>query len=155
ALLNRFTGHGQAVKIEPMSMKQEREVLRACLPGVSNTLIKRACDLASRLRSGDGQNPALLPEFSTREVMQFVRKLIVYRDPLEAARLTFLSVVQNAEARQPVEQCLSLVFGRRVIVGRKGNGGKHAPVKKTPTTKTPAAKGAKPASPGIGRVASE
>jgi hypothetical protein len=155
ALLNRFTGHGQAVKIEPMSMRQEREVMRSCLPGVSDTLIKRACDLASRLRSGDGQNPALLPEFSTRELMQFVRKLIVYHNPLEAARLTFLAVVSNAEARQPVEQCMSLVFGKRVVVGRKGHGGKRAPAKKTPTPRTPAAKTAKPATSQAGRVASE
>jgi hypothetical protein len=118
ALLNRFTGHGQAIKIEPMKAKQEREVLRARMPNMSKRLIRRACDFASRLRNGDGQNAALLPTFSTRELIQFCNKMLLYRDPLKAAGLTFLAIIEDANVRQPIEESIKLIFGRRIIIGQ-------------------------------------
>jgi len=126
ALLNRFTGHGQAIKIEPMTAKQESAALLSRMPYMPKRLVRRACDLAARLRSGDGQSPPLLPTFSTRELIQFCQKLLLYRDPLEAASITFLSVVEDANKRQPIEQAISLVMGRRVIVGR-GRSGRKPP----------------------------
>ena len=119
ALLNRFTGHGQAIRIKPLTAKQEEEILASRLPNLSKALVRRACEFASRLRQGDGQNPPLLPTLSTRELIQFCAKTLLYRDPLEAANLTFLSVVEDANVRQPIEEAVKLVFGKRVIVGRQ------------------------------------
>ena len=142
ALLNRFTGHGQAIKIEPMKARQEREVLRARLPNLSHRLVRRACDFASRLRHGDGQNPALLPTFSTRELINFCNKMLLYKDPLKAANITFLSIIEDKNIRQPLEESVKLIFGRRIIIGRsmmpavKSGKRKRAPSEKTPTAAT-------------------
>ena len=163
ALLNRFTGHGQAIKIEAMQPKQEREVLLSRLPILSKTLAKRACEFASRLRAGDAQNPALLPTFSTRELINYLAKMLLYRDPMKAAEATFLAVVQDKNIRQPLEATIGLIFGKRVGVSRQNGGGRAAsgsdgrtavakasrkPVGKP--TKTPAGDGET-----VGRVASE
>ncbi len=165
ALLNRFTGHGQAIKVEAMQPKQEREVLLTRLPILSATLAKRACEFASRLRAGDAQNPALLPTFSTRELINFCSKMLLYRDPMKAAESTFLAVVQDKNIRQPLEATIGLIFGKRVglsrrgggtAVGRASGGGGRAP--ETKAAKTAVGKPTrvtKSRGEGIGRVASE
>lgn len=148
ALLNRFTGHGQAIRIKPLTARQEEEILRSRLPSLSKSLVRRACEFAGRLRQGDGQNAPLLPTLSTRELIQFCTKTLLYRDPLEAANLTFLSVVEDANLRQPIEEAVKLVFGKRVIVGRQSQsapGNASARTRKAPTS----------ASSRSGRVASE
>jgi MoxR-like ATPase len=148
ALLNRFTGHGQAIRIKPLTARQEEEILRSRLPNLSKTLVRRACEFANRLRQGDGQNAALLPTLSTRELIQFCAKTLLYRDPLEAANLTFLSVVEDANVRQPIEEAVKLIFGKRVTIGRQSQArNASAPIRKTPR--------ASRASSGVGRVASE
>jgi len=148
ALLNRFTGHGQAIRIKPLTAKQEEEILSSRLPILSKSLVRRACEFASRLRQGDGQNGPLLPTLSTRELIQFCTKTLLYRDPLEAANLTFLSVVEDANVRQPIEEAVKLIFGKRVIKGRQSQTGNTiGPTKKTPR--------ASRTSSGVGRVASE
>ena len=146
ALLNRFTGHGQAIRIKPLTAKQEQEILSSRLPNLSNALVRRACEFANKLRQGDGQNPPLLPTLSTRELIQFCAKTLLYRDPLEAANLTFLSVVEDANVRQPIEEAVKLVFGKRVIMGRQSQS-RGAGARKTPR--------ASRSSPRNGRVASE
>jgi hypothetical protein len=160
ALLNRFTGHGQAIRIEAMTPKQEREVLRARLPNMPGRLIRRACDLASRLRTGDGQNPALLPTFSTRELIQFCNKMLLYRDPAKAAELTFLSIVEDRNVRQPIEESVKLIFGRRVVLGRAHSPRGAGAVESTRVPRTPgkprsAAPVGAAAVPAEGRVASQ
>ena len=162
ALLNRFTGHGQAIKIAPMTPKQEREVLRARLPNMPGRLIRRACDLASRLRTGDGQNPPLLPTFSTRELIQFCNKMLLYRDPAKAAELTFLSIVEDRNVRQPIEESVKLIFGRRIILGRahspsaRGSGAVESKrASKAPGKPRRTAPAGAAAMPGEGRVASQ
>ena len=156
ALLNRFTGHGQAIKVEAMQSRQEREVLLSRLPILSNTLAKRACEFASRLRAGDDQNPALLPTFSTRELINFCAKMLLYRDPIKAAEATFLAVVQDQNVRQPLEAAIGLVFGKRVRPART-DCGNHAP--KAKASRAPDDNPAKVAVAGrgeiAGRVASE
>ncbi len=137
ALLNRFTGHGQAIRIKPLTAKQEEEILRSRLPNLSKSLVRRVCEFASRLRQGDGQNAPLLPTLSTRELIQFCSKTLLYRDPLEAANLTFLSIVEDANLRQPIEEAVKLVFGKRVVVGRQSQSAPGNPTRrtrKTPTT---------------------
>ena len=146
ALLNRFTGHGQAIRIKPLTAKQEEEILSSRLPNLSKTLVRRACEFANKLRQGDGQNPPLLPTLSTRELIQFCAKTLLYRGPLEAANLTFLSVVEDANVRQPIEEAVKLVFGKRVIVGRQSQS-RDSGARKTPR--------ASRSSSRIGRVASE
>ncbi len=148
ALLNRFTGHGQAIRIKPLTAKQEEEILSSRLPNLSKSLVRRACEFASRLRQGDGQNAPLLPTLSTRELLQFCSKTLLYRDPLEAANLAFLSVVEDTNVRQPIEEAVKLVFGKRVVLGRKSQSGVAIGGKR----KTPRASRT---SPGVGRVASE
>lgn len=150
ALLNRFTGHGQAIKIEPMKARQEREVLRARLPNLSNRLVRRACDFASRLRNGDGQNPALLPTFSTRELINFCNKMLLYKDPLKAANITFLSIIEDRNVRQPIEESVKLIFGRRIIIGRS-----LMPSVRTVTRKGSAGKMPTASLAAAGRVATE
>ncbi len=119
ALLNRFTGHGQAIRVKPLTAKQEEEILSSRLPNLSKSLVRRACEFAGRLRQGDGQNAPLLPTLSTRELIQFCSKTLLYRDPLEAANLTFLSVVEDANLRQPIEEAVKLIFGKRFVMGRQ------------------------------------
>jgi len=148
ALLNRFTGHGQAIRIKPLTARQEEEILSSRLPNLSKSLVRRACEFAGRLRQGDGQNAPLLPTLSTRELIQFCAKTLLYRDPLEAANLTFLSVIEDANVRQPIEEAVKLIFGKRVVVGRQSSAGDAiGRTKKTPR--------ASRTSPGVGRVASE
>jgi cobaltochelatase CobS len=157
ALLNRFTGHGQAIKIEAMTARQERDVLKARLPNLSKSLLRRACDFASRLRVGDGQQPALLPTFSTRELIQFCNKMVIYRDPIQSAEITFLAVIEDPNVRQPLSEMVKLIFGKRVIVGRGCSTGR------SPAPRKPKASGASVSPPSIaspaatkgGRVASE
>jgi MoxR-like ATPase len=112
ALLDRFTGHGQVVKIESMSSRQEREVVRALLPDVPWRIAKRACDFAADMRTKH------LKGLSTREVVNWVRKIMLVRDAARAARLTFLAVVQNEEVQKGVEEAIRARFGSRVIIGR-------------------------------------
>jgi hypothetical protein len=152
ALLNRFTGHGQVIKIEPMKVKQEREILLARMPALSTKLARRVCDLANRLRRGDGQTPGLIPTLSTREVINYCQKLMLYRDPIKAAHVTFLGVVQDENVRQPAEQAIALILGRRVFLGRAPGtpGEKSAAKVKGKTPKAPAG-----APKGVGRVASQ
>jgi hypothetical protein len=89
-----------------------------------------------------------LPTLSTRKLIQFCAKTLLYRDPLEAANLTFLSVVEDANVRQPIEEAVKLVFGKRVVMGRLSQAGDAI----GRTRKTPRASRS---SPGVGRVASE
>ena len=87
-----------------------------------------------------------MPTLSTRELIQFCAKTLLYRDLLEAANLTFLSVVEDANVRQPIEEAVKLVFGKRVIAGRQlKSGDAIGRTRKTPTT----------VSSRSGRVASE
>jgi MoxR-like ATPase len=148
ALLNRFTGHGQAIRIKPLTAKQEEEILASRLPNLSKSLVRRACEFANRLRQGDGQNAPLLPTLSTRELIQFCAKTLLYRDPLEAANLTFLSVVEDSNVRQPVEEAVKLIFGKRVVIGRQSPSSNASErIRKSPR--------ASRSTSGVGRVASE
>ena len=153
ALLNRFTGHGQAIKVEAMNQKQERQVLLSRLPMLSPALAKRACDFAARLRTGDAQNPAQLPTFSTRELVNFCSKMLIYKDPLRAAAATFLSVVQDPNMRQPLEATIGLIFGKRVVC--RAGGAARAPISRaTPHSSAPSAE-KESAGEKSGRVASQ
>jgi cobaltochelatase CobS len=112
ALLDRFTGHGSVVEIKAMSARQEREVVLALLPDLPYRIAKRACDFAADMRSKH------LKGFSTRELLNWCKKILLTRDATKAARLTFLSVIQNDGVRKGVEEAIRARFGSRVIIGR-------------------------------------
>jgi hypothetical protein len=148
ALLNRFNwsrashsdqaAHRQAGGGNPALPTPESVEV----PGPSSVRIRE------RLRQGNGQNAPLLPTLSTRELIQFCAKTLLYRDPLEAANLTFLSVIEDANVRQPIEEAVKLVFGKRVVVGRQSHSRDAiCRTRKMPRTSR--------TSPSVGRVASE
>lgn len=144
ALLNRFSGHGSVLNIQPMKSKQEREVLQKRMPTMPTRLIKRFCDMASRLRHGDGQVPPMIPTFSTRELINWGKKTMLYRDALKAAEITFLPLVKDHGTKKEIEKVIQLVFGKRIIVGRMSISGTEA-------DGTPA----RIVTPGKGRVSSQ
>lgn len=118
ALLNRFSGHGSVIHVQPMKSKQEREVLSKRMPSMPARLIKRFCDMASKLRNGDGQNPPMIPTFSTRELINWGHKAMLYRDAIKAANITFLPLVKDINTRKGIEDAIQAVFGKRIIIGK-------------------------------------
>jgi len=112
ALLGRFAGHGQVVHIQQMSSSQERNVVAARVPALPNGLVKRIVVCAQKLRD-QGYI------FSTREVVNWARKMLIYRDAILAAELTFLNILTNSDnnndpKRQSLLAILRQEFGSRI-----------------------------------------
>jgi MoxR-like ATPase len=112
ALLDRFAGHGQVLKLEKIDAKAEKEILRMKVPNLPETQVKRATNFASDMRAGP------IPDFSTRVLVNFCEKLLLYRNATTASRLTFLSVIDDENTRKEVEGKVKERFGVRVIIGR-------------------------------------
>ena len=112
ALLDRFAGHGQVITVEPMPLRQEREVLRQLLPHVPDRIIRRASAFAMQVRAKH------LKAFSTRELVNFVNKIVLYRDAVEAAETTFLPVVRDEAVRKAVKEFTRDWFPGRFVLTR-------------------------------------
>lgn len=117
ALLNRFTGHGRVVQIKGMSIKDEREMLKARCPWLPEKLVRRATKFAAKVRQSDEKNAAVLPTFSSRELLNFCIKAVQCKDTLQAASLTFLPLITDESTRGAVKDALHAIVGRRVVVG--------------------------------------
>jgi len=85
------------------------------LPEISPRLAKRAANFAAKMRAEQ------IPNFSTRELLNFCSKMMAYRDPVRAAELTFLPLVESPEVRKGIRAGIEAIFGRRVIVGRNNS----------------------------------
>jgi cobaltochelatase CobS len=111
ALLGRFAGHGQVVQIMQMTPAQERNVVAARVPALPNNLVKRVVVCAQKLRD-QGYI------FSTREVVNWARKMLIYRDAVLAAQLTFVNILAGESESDPKRQELLAIlrqeFGRRI-----------------------------------------
>lgn len=118
ALLNRFSGHGQVINIQAMNAKQEREVVKKRLPQMPPRLIRRACDCASNFRMGTANQPPLIPTFSPRELINWCTKMLLYRDAVKAASLTFLPLVKDKGVRDGIADAIRARFGKRIILGK-------------------------------------
>ena len=112
ALLDRFSGHGQIINVRQMTAKQERSVIRARMPEVPYSLIKRATNFAASIRE------TLVPTFSTRELLNWCSKMILTKSAVEAARITFLPVLGDEKRREEIEKAIGDIVGRRIIIGR-------------------------------------
>jgi cobaltochelatase CobS len=111
ALLDRFTGHGRIIVVQPMTAKQEKKVIYARMPNLPKGLVRRVTQFAAELRTDK------LQHFSTRELLNWCHKIIEYKDPILAANLTFLSVLEPG-LKTGIEQAIKASLGPRVIVGR-------------------------------------
>jgi hypothetical protein len=112
ALLDRFAGHGQVIKLEKINTKEEKEILRMKVPNLPETQVKRATNFAAKMRE------ELVPDFSTRVLVNFCEKLLLYRNAITAAKLTFLSVIDDENTRKLSEDMVKNHFGVRIIIGR-------------------------------------
>ena len=132
ALLDRFSGHGRILRVEPLPPKLEKQVLLRRVPGLSTSLAARTIDVAGRLRS------QLLPALSTREIVNWSRKTIECKNAVEAASMTFLAIVPTDEERRGIADVIQAAFGRRIVVRRQAPRTSHptAPAPTSPTTST-------------------
>jgi len=113
ALLDRFTGHGQVISIRAMTWRQERDVVLNAVPGLPYRIAKRIAKFAAQARAQH------LKGLSTRENINFARKILLCKDVHAAAERTFLAVVQDEGVKKGVMGLLDACFGsKRVIVGR-------------------------------------
>ena len=126
ALLNRFSGHGRVIEVRGMSPRDERAMLRERCPWLPDRQVRRACKFAAKVRKADGQNAAVLPDFSTRELVNWCEKSMQYRDPVLAATLTFLPLVEDENTRGALRDAILAIVGRRVVLGN-GNAGERLP----------------------------
>ena len=133
ALLDRFAGHGRVLEIKPMTMKQERGVLLSIMPNLPYRLAKKATAFAAKVRSEH------LKSFSTREVLNWCRKMLQYKDAVKAANLTFLPIVQNEAIKKGISDTIRAMFGSRIIIGRYNPNLPKVPT--GPRAVTPAAPG--------------
>lgn len=92
AILDRFSS-GQIIPIEPMSAQQEIIVVKKNRPHVSDNIIKRAVRTAEMIR-GNQRGP--YPELSTRQVINWIDKMLLTRRTKEAAERTWLPLVDDA-----------------------------------------------------------
>lgn len=114
ALLDRFAGHGQVLRIEKIGIKEEREIIREVVPNISDTLVKRSTNFAAKLRTEHIRN------FSTRVLINFCQKLLLYRSAIIAAKLTFLPIIEDEKTREGVQEAVKTAFGSRIVIGRGG-----------------------------------
>jgi len=112
ALLDRFTGHGQVIEIKAMTAKQEKEVLLTLMPTLPHRLARRAAAFAADVRSKH------LKGFSTRELINWCKKIMLYKDATRAAEFTFLAVIPDEATRKGIREFIRTRFGSRIIIGR-------------------------------------
>lgn len=127
ALLNRFTGHGRVVQIAGMSPRDEKAMLRERCPWLPDKLIRRAVKFAQKVRSADAQNAAILPDFSTRELLNWCEKTVQYRSPVLAASMTFLPLVEDESTRAALHDAVLAIVGRRLVLNGGGNADPRPP----------------------------
>lgn len=113
ALLDRFSGHGRIIHVKPMTAKQEKKVIYARMPNLPKGLVRRVTEFAAQVRADEGK----LPHFSTRELLNWCHKIVEYKDPVLAANLTFLPILEEG-LRVGIEKVIEANLGKRVIVGR-------------------------------------
>jgi hypothetical protein len=96
-----------------MTAKQEKRVIYARMPNLPKGLVRRVTQFAADVRA----DASKLPHFSTRELLNWCHKIIEYKDPVIAANLTFLSVLEPG-LKTGIEKVIEASLGKRVIVGR-------------------------------------
>lgn len=112
ALLDRFSGNGRILEVKAMNAKQERKVLQARMPNLPYRLVKRVTNFASEVRV------KYIDGFSTRELLNWCKKMVESKDPIHAARLTFLLLVDDEVIQKAVEDFIIEKLGKRIILGR-------------------------------------
>jgi len=112
ALLDRFAGHGRVIEVKPMTMKQERKILDYVMPDLPKRLARKATAFAAKVRSEH------LKSFSTREVINWCTKMLLYKSAVKAADLTFMPIIQNEAVRKGIGDTIRAMFGQRIIIGR-------------------------------------
>ena len=132
ALLDRFAGHGRVLEVKPMTMRQERQVVLSVMPNLPPRIARKATVFAAKVRSEH------LKSFSTRELINWCRKMLCYKDAVRAAELTFMPIIQNEAVRKGIADSIRALFGSRIIIGRYNPN----PMAPTMAVGTPAVPGA-------------
>lgn len=126
ALLDRFAGHGRVLEVKSMTMRQERGVILSIMPNLPPRLARKATAFAAKVRSEH------LKSFSTRELLNWCRKMLCYKDAVRAADLTFMPIIQNEAVRKGIADTIRAMFGSRIIIGRYNPVTPRAPGSGTP-----------------------
>jgi hypothetical protein len=82
------------------------------MPNLPIRIAKKASIFAAKVRSEH------LKGFSTRDVINWCTKMMLYKDAVKAAQYTFLPIIDNESVRDGVEDAIKTVFGSRIIIGR-------------------------------------
>lgn len=114
ALLDRFAGHGQIIRVEKVTIREEREILKDAMPHLPDSLRKRATNFGAKLRAD------LVPDFSTRVLLNFCRQLLLYKNAATAARLTLIGTIDDQKTREAILDLVKSSFGSRIMIGRGG-----------------------------------
>ena len=122
ALLDRFTGHGRVVRLGYPKASVEARILRAAIPALPGGKALRIAEFAALVRGGT------LPSLSTREVLNWGRKILEKKDPLAAANSTFLSMIRDPDAREAIAKAIRDAFP----VKRRPEPPKEMPKAETP-----------------------
>jgi len=109
ALKSRFSA-GQILEIQQMSTREEMAVIAQRIPWAPMNIIKRVSRMAERIRT------SAYPSLDTRQLMSWTENVVLKRDYLEAALVTWLPVVKKA-SRQEAEDLVKR-GANRVIIGK-------------------------------------
>lgn len=117
ALVDRFSGHGQVLRVPQVQVREEREILRSVIPNMSNNFINKAAQFAAKMRG------EYIKNFSTRVLINFCQKMLILKNTVEAARVTFVPLVEDDPTRKAVEAAVQSTFGKSCrIAGFGGDG---------------------------------
>lgn len=122
ALVDRFSGHGQVLRIPQVQVKEEREILREVVPNMSDNYVRKAAEFAAKMRANEIRN------FSTRVLINFCHKMLLLKNAVDAAQVTFLPLIEDEPTRKAVEAAVLTKFGKTVRVANMGgDGGDEGP----------------------------
>jgi hypothetical protein len=123
ALVDRFSGHGQVLRIPQVQVREEREILRQVIPNMSANFINKAAQFAAKMRAEHIRN------FSTRVLINFCQKMLILKSTAEAASVTFLPLIEDEPTRKVVEAAVQSTFGKSCrIAGFGGDADTGTPI---------------------------
>jgi hypothetical protein len=107
ALKSRFK---QIITIKKIKAKQEREIMYRRIPWAPRSIVRNALRIAEELREGPYSN------LDTRQIINWIEKIVLDRNYYEAARTTWLPLVKGRD----IEDAEKIIknAGRVVIIGR-------------------------------------
>lgn len=119
-LNDAFLDRWQVVYVPNLLEKEEVRMLRHRFPGLQANHAKNIVKFANAVREGSGELSGLTfgDNFSTRKVISWAKKTKLYRDPILAARISWLDKMPLSE-QATVVRILGTFFGKRTRVAKK------------------------------------